>query len=221
MFFIAQDYDLSALGCSDAVSERIMKNTGSCSGGGQLNVIGFDIATTGGFYELIEVCFDSQEETTLYTKHTLHGANIAAKDVEEGRPSFKTDSGFFSVSMNTVYAQASQLELMTTLLGDAANLLYNNSHTPVSKLWDSVHRLPFSALLNNAIPTGNYEDLANQIIDPSQQLYFAKGHMSPDADFVTIAEQDATYYFINALPQWQAFNNGNWKVNISFCNKVR
>lgn len=43
--------------------------------------------------------------------------------------------------------------------------------------------------------------------------YFAKGHLSPDADFVTTAEQDATYYYINAVPQWQAFNNGNWKVS--------
>ncbi|CAL4114337.1 unnamed protein product [Meganyctiphanes norvegica] len=55
------------------------------------------------------------------------------------------------------------------------------------------------------------EDLANTIIDTHKEWYFAKGHMSPDADFVTEAEQDATYYFINALPQWQAFNNGNWK----------
>ncbi|XP_066942147.1 uncharacterized protein [Macrobrachium rosenbergii] len=54
-------------------------------------------------------------------------------------------------------------------------------------------------------------DLASTVIDYSKQYYFAKGHMAPDADFVTEAEQDATYYYINAVPQWQAFNNGNWK----------
>lgn len=58
------------------------------------------------------------------------------------------------------------------------------------------------------------QDLANTIIDPSSQLYLARGHMSPDADFVIIPNQDATYYYINALPQWQAFNNGNWKAGI-------
>jgi len=50
------------------------------------------------------------------------------------------------------------------------------------------------------------------VIDFSESHYFARGHMSPDADFVTEQEQDATYYYINAVPQWQAFNNGNWKV---------
>lgn len=43
------------------------------------------------------------------------------------------------------------------------------------------------------------------------QHYLARGHMAPDSDFVYTAEQDATYYYGNVVPQWQAFNNGNWK----------
>ena len=61
--------------------------------------------------------------------------------------------------------------------------------------------------------------------------YFAKGHLSPDAAFVYNVLQDATYYFVNVapqverillkahyftnntfLPQFQSFNNGNWKA---------
>ena len=41
--------------------------------------------------------------------------------------------------------------------------------------------------------------------------YFARGHLSPDAAFIYDAEQDATYYFMNVAPQFQSFNNGNWK----------
>ncbi|KAK4317843.1 hypothetical protein Pmani_011082 [Petrolisthes manimaculis] len=169
------EWELSNLMCADSVKESIHRNLGTCGDNnvGVLHSIGFDVYESSGYYEVIRVCFEPIRETTLYTQHTLYGANIPAKDVDSSRPSFKTSTGFFSVSMSTVYTQASQLQLMTDLLGDS--------------------------------------DLANSIIDPGQQLYFAKGHMSPDADFVTEAEQDATYYYINALPQWQAFNNGNWK----------
>nr|ABI18974.1 putative non-specific nuclease [Paraleptuca crassipes] len=169
------EWDLASLGCSSDVKETIFRDLGTCGAGGVgiLNGIGFQIFSLNYDKVIINVCFEAASETTLFTDHILHGADIAAKDVEASRPSFKTSTGFFSVSMNTVYSQNSQLQLMTSILGD--------------------------------------EDPANTIIDPSKQLYFAKGHMSPDAGFVTIASQDATYYFINALPQWQAFNNGNWK----------
>ena len=39
----------------------------------------------------------------------------------------------------------------------------------------------------------------------------AQGHLSPDAGFIYNVEQDATYYFLNVAPQFQSFNNGNWK----------
>ena len=39
-----------------------------------------------------------------------------------------------------------------------------------------------------------------------------QGHLSPDAGFIYNVEQDATYYFINVAPQFQSFNNGNWKI---------
>ena len=38
-----------------------------------------------------------------------------------------------------------------------------------------------------------------------------QGHLSPDAAFIYNVMQDATYYFFNVAPQFQAFNNGNWK----------
>lgn len=41
--------------------------------------------------------------------------------------------------------------------------------------------------------------------------YFARGHLAPDAAFVYDTLQDATYYFANVAPQWQSFNNGNWR----------
>lgn len=53
---------------------------------------------------------------------------------------------------------------------------------------------------------------ASLYIDVSKSFYFARGHLAPDGDFVHIYEQNATYYFVNVVPQWQIINNGNWKV---------
>lgn len=167
------DHYMASLGCGNKVKEMIFQKPGKCGAGniGTLHDIGYPISSAE--KKVLGVCFDPSSETTLYTEHVIHGANIEAKDIVEGRPCFK-DMGFFSVPMFPVYSQISQLNLMIHLFGDA--------------------------------------HLAHQIIDPRRQLYFAKGHMSPDADFVIQANQGATYYYINAVPQWQAINNGNWKA---------
>lgn len=53
--------------------------------------------------------------------------------------------------------------------------------------------------------------LPSTIFDYSKGLYFARGHLAPNADFITNDEQKATYKLINAVPQWQCINQANWK----------
>lgn len=43
-----------------------------------------------------------------------------------------------------------------------------------------------------------------------KQQVLARGHLSPDADFPLIPLQFSTYFYINACPQWQVINAGNW-----------
>lgn len=59
------------------------------------------------------------------------------------------------------------------------------------------------------------EDLASEIILDDSELYLARGHLAAKADYVFASQQLATFYYINAAPQWQSFNNGNWlKIEI-------
>ena len=42
--------------------------------------------------------------------------------------------------------------------------------------------------------------------------FVARGHLSPRADFLFEEWQDATFSYINAVPQFQKFNAGNWAL---------
>jgi DNA/RNA non-specific endonuclease len=50
-----------------------------------------------------------------------------------------------------------------------------------------------------------------KIGDLATQMYYAKGHLNPNNDALFRSWGDATYYYMNTVPQWQAINNGNWK----------
>ncbi|EDW73087.1 uncharacterized protein Dwil_GK16832 [Drosophila willistoni] len=52
---------------------------------------------------------------------------------------------------------------------------------------------------------------ASPYFNISSNVYLARGHLSAKTDFVFGAPQKATFYFVNAAPQWQTFNGGNWE----------
>ncbi|XP_055615970.1 uncharacterized protein LOC129762029 [Toxorhynchites rutilus septentrionalis] len=41
--------------------------------------------------------------------------------------------------------------------------------------------------------------------------FLAKGHLTPDRDALLDTWAAATYFYINAAPEWQVVNTGNWK----------
>ncbi|EDW33532.1 GL21712 [Drosophila persimilis] len=51
---------------------------------------------------------------------------------------------------------------------------------------------------------------ADQYFDTATNVFLARGHLGAKADFDYAPEQRATFLFINAAPQWQTFNAGNW-----------
>ncbi|KAM8708062.1 hypothetical protein ACLKA7_015090 [Drosophila subpalustris] len=52
---------------------------------------------------------------------------------------------------------------------------------------------------------------ADKYFNTATNIYLARGHLGAKADFDYAPEQRATFLFINAAPQWQVFNAGNWQ----------
>jgi len=46
--------------------------------------------------------------------------------------------------------------------------------------------------------------------DSQNQQFFARGHLTPNADFSKQEERELTMITTNIAPQWQRFNGGNW-----------
>ncbi|CAG5055954.1 unnamed protein product [Parnassius apollo] len=60
------------------------------------------------------------------------------------------------------------------------------------------------------ISIANYvgAELADKYVTSTQ--FLSRGHLAAKTDFVFATGQRSTFYFINAAPQWQPFNAGNW-----------
>uniref|UniRef100_A0A182YBI7 DNA/RNA non-specific endonuclease/pyrophosphatase/phosphodiesterase domain-containing protein n=1 Tax=Anopheles stephensi TaxID=30069 RepID=A0A182YBI7_ANOST len=58
----------------------------------------------------------------------------------------------------------------------------------------------------------NSQPRADELVqNTSNGIYMARGHIAARADFVYGTEQNATFWFLNAAPQWQNFNGINWE----------
>ncbi|GJQ81830.1 hypothetical protein Trydic_g369 [Trypoxylus dichotomus] len=70
---------------------------------------------------------------------------------------------------------------------------------------------------NQRITVNNQLGLSNEystkyITENDTNYYLSRGHLTPKADFIYGPQQDITFHFLNAVPQWQLLNAGNWKV---------
>lgn len=60
----------------------------------------------------------------------------------------------------------------------------------------------FKNLVGNVKKSEYYEENGDK--------FLSRGHLAPDGDFIFGSWQFATYFYINAAPQWQIVNGKNW-----------
>merc|ERR1712227_288855 len=144
----------------------------------------------GTFIEQIGICIDESNFGTIWTNHTVRGASIALRDIDPKRPSFRADTGAYTRKNQRFFKWSTSTKL---------NKLYSKTS----------QKSTVTALLGGIT---SIEDETIIETSSSGTDYFAKGHLSPDAAFVYDVLQDASYYYINVAPQFQSFNNGNWKA---------
>lgn len=150
--------------------------------------IGWNI-TNSKFQTQIDLCVDNKAFGTLWTRHVIL-PSVEFKETGHTRPKFASDTKYPRGKKSRFFGGASKSTLEKT---------YKKSNAKKSFIRQLGH---------NQAPGGNGELLSS---GHSATNYFAKGHLTPDASAVYEYQQRATYYFINVAPQFQAFNNGNWK----------
>lgn len=83
---------------------------------------------------------------------------------------------------------------------------YNVGNQQVNELYkQKVQRININKQL------GLSED-STKYITENNRHFLSRGHLTANADFVYENQQKATFFFVNAAPQWQTFNGGNWKL---------
>ena len=105
------------LGCVAQPKESFAES-GTCGIGGTQVQIGWKTTSTI-FTNQITVCHVKSNANTLYSIHTIYGANIAADDKANARPSFRKGNYFTGINVDTAYTEAQQLVMVGNIVGDS------------------------------------------------------------------------------------------------------
>ncbi|XP_052872146.1 uncharacterized protein LOC128277689 isoform X2 [Anopheles cruzii] len=89
-----------------------------------------------------------------------------------------------------------------------------NNNRPSFKVDGVTTKVRLAAVYTQNHQHDRFKKLLSSLDDATKYInsksYLAKGHLTPDGDAIINNWAEATYFYINAVPQWQVINAGNW-----------
>ncbi|XP_050076253.1 uncharacterized protein LOC126563651 [Anopheles maculipalpis] len=127
---------------------------------------------------------------------------------------FKANSliKYFQVCYNAT--KSSTIYREHRILGKAINHAQINNNRPAFKLGGVTSTVRLASVYTQRHQQERFSTLLGSSAQAAKYInstsYLAKGHLTPDGDAVLDSWAGATYFFINAAPEWQVVNGGNW-----------
>lgn len=182
-----QDMDFDEVVCKKIIRGTVLRTNKRCGDNeGRILKIGYQLPKKQ-FLSLTEVCYDNSTGNIFYTQHLLEGSSIKCKSCFISKKNIKIP-----------ILDASKSNYRPNFSPDGLG-----EDIPASIIYKQVfQKATFSKLLKSSTLAGRYIN---------ENSFLSRSHLSPDADFLFAAFQYTTYYYINAIPQWQVINGGNWK----------
>ncbi|XP_065169507.1 uncharacterized protein [Atheta coriaria] len=184
-------------------------STASCAQGTNFKIEGKTVP-------LVNITCSKQAEQILrYTGNSCGNADYF-KEIEMG---FNLDDTRFYTQINVCFDDELQdspyavFDMTPSIGGYQANYprpnfkeagFYNLGKT---KLDDLYQRAKQRTTINKQL---GLADTDNKYIHATNDYYLARGHLAAKTDFLYGSQQRLTFNFVNAAPQWQTLNAGNW-----------
>ncbi|XP_035911335.1 uncharacterized protein LOC118511861 [Anopheles stephensi] len=100
------------------------------------------------------------------------------------------------------------------ILGKAISHAQINNNRPAFKLGGITSSVRLASVYTQRHQQERFTTLLGSSAQAAKYInsssYLAKGHLTPDGDAVLDSWAGSTYFFINAAPEWQVVNGGNW-----------
>lgn len=165
-------------------------------------------------FQLIN-CTDYPHHTARYT-----GRNCIISNYKEIEIGFEVDTNRFLIHIITCFDETMQNAIyswynLTSKIGGYQSVFPRPSSFLQAGFYSiqGVDRLYTRNNQRNTINTliGLPEN-DTKYIHSTDAYFLARGHLTAKTDFIFGSQQRLTFYFVNAAPQWQTFNGGNWKT---------